>query len=93
MLEAGSDARIRNKGGLTPSQLCDPSDVESKRVLQDAVEVGMNEGDFIVDERDLASGGEEDDVGSASDSDFDPEEYRREKERREKRGGGEGQPF
>ncbi|CAG8983431.1 hypothetical protein HYALB_00000600 [Hymenoscyphus albidus] len=89
MLEAGSDPRIRNKGGLTATQLCDPSDVEIKRLLQDALEVEQNDGDFIVDEGDLASGGEED-VGSASDSDSDPEEYQREKEGREKaRKGGE----
>jgi hypothetical protein len=93
MLEAGSDPRIRNKGGLTPAQLCDPSDTESKRLLNDALAVEMNAGDFIVDQGDIASGGEEDDAGSASDSDFDPEEYRREKARREQGKVRNGAPF
>jgi ankyrin repeat protein len=93
MTEAGSDPRIRNKGGLTPAQLCDPSDTESKRLLNDALDVGMNSGDYIVDQGDIASGGEEEDAGSASDSDFDPEEYAREKARREPGNGRNGAPF
>ncbi|KAG9233375.1 putative ankyrin repeat-containing protein [Amylocarpus encephaloides] len=82
MLEAGSDARIRNQGGLTPAQLCDPSDTESKRLLTDAIDVGMGAGDYIVDDTDLADIVDDGDAGSGSDSDFDPEEYRREKKRR-----------
>ncbi|KAH8597924.1 hypothetical protein B0O99DRAFT_507766 [Bisporella sp. PMI_857] len=50
MIEAGNDARIKNKHHLTPAMLA---------------------------EADLP----DDYAGSASDSDFDPEEYRRERER------------
>ena len=82
MIEAGSDPRIRNKASLTPSQLVDPRNGKLRLLLQDAVDINRDTGDFVVDD-DLADGGEEEDVGSASDSDFDPEEYRREKERRE----------
>ncbi|EHL01039.1 putative Ankyrin repeat-containing protein [Glarea lozoyensis 74030] len=55
---------------------------ELKELLNNALDIDLNNGDFIVDQGDIASGGE-DDAGSASDSDFDPEEYQREKARRE----------
>jgi hypothetical protein len=86
MIEAGSDPRIRNKANLTPYQLTDPRNEKLKQQLQDAVDITQNQGDFIVDERE-EEGEEEvadDYAGSGSDSDFDPEEYKREKERREK---------
>lgn len=86
MIEAGSDPRIRNKANLTPYQLTDPRNTALKQQLQDAVDIVQNQGDFIVDAEEGGEEGEEDDdyAGSASDSDFDPEEYKREKERREK---------
>jgi len=88
MIEAGSDPRLKNKANLTPYQLVDPRNEKLRQQLQDAVDVTQNQGDYIEDdgndERDFAGVDGEDDVGSASDSDFDPEEYRREKERREK---------
>lgn len=88
MTEAGSDARIRNKAKLTAAQLCDPRNDSLKRQLEDAVEIEQNQGDFV-SERDLVGLEERDDdgdVGSASDSDFDPEEYKREQERRRREG-------
>lgn len=97
MIEAGSDPRLRNKANLTPYQLVDPRNEKLRGQLMDAVDVVQNQGDYI----DVEEGGYEDDgeegegdVGSASDSDFDPEEYRREVERRKeakksaKEGGG-----
>lgn len=91
MIEAGSDARIRNKAKLTAAQLVDPSNVHLRKQLEDAVESG----DFIGDDggRDALGLEEKDesedgDVGSASDSDFDEEEYKRERERRRKVGNG-----
>ena len=79
MLEAGSDARIRNKANLTPQQLVDPRNVALKNQLEDAVMAELNKGDFVEDEE----GDEELEEGYVgSDSDFDPEEYERERERR-----------
>lgn len=82
MIEAGSDPRIKNKAHLTPYTLTDPTNVTIRNQLQDAVDIMQNQGDFAED------GGEEeqedlpdDYAGSASDSDFDPEEYKRERER------------
>ncbi|KAE9380362.1 hypothetical protein N431DRAFT_361961 [Stipitochalara longipes BDJ] len=84
MVEAGSDPRIRNKANLTPYQLTDPRNAALKQQLQDAIDIVQNQGDYIVEEEG-GEGGEEDDyAGSGSDSDFDPEEYKREKERRDK---------
>jgi ankyrin repeat protein len=87
MIEAGSDPRIRNKANLTPLQLVDPRNSELRGQLQDALDVMLSQGDYIVDDEEEVDGvDEEGDVGSASDSDFDIEEYKREKERR--KGGG-----
>ncbi|KAH6667536.1 putative ankyrin repeat-containing protein [Halenospora varia] len=75
MTEAGSDPRIRNKAHLTAAQLCDPKLASLKNLLNDALDIVQNQGDFVVDEGDLAGGdyaGEEGDVGSGSD--FDEEE-------------------
>ncbi|KAK2628113.1 hypothetical protein QTJ16_002759 [Diplocarpon rosae] len=91
MIEAGSDPRLRNKANLTPYQLVDPRNEKLRQQLQDAVDVAQNQGDYILDgendERDFKEAvGEENDAGSASDSDFDPEEYSREQEKRRKAG-------
>ena len=85
MIEAGSDPRIRNKANLTPYQLVDPRNAELRQQLQDALDVMQSQGDYVVDDEEEGVD-EEGDVGSASDSDFDLEEYKREKERR--KGGG-----
>ena len=82
MTEAGSDPRIKNAANLTPYQLVDPTNVALRQQLQDAADIMQNAGDFVGPEEEEA--GEElpdDYAGSASDSDFDPEEFRRERER------------
>src|SRR5277367_4836230 len=83
MTEAGNDPRIKNKAKLTPYQLTDPRNEKLRQQLMDAVDIMQNAGDFIVAD----DGGEEEELdddyaGSASDSDFDPEEFKREQERR-----------
>lgn len=85
MTEAGSDPRIRNRANLTPYQLIDPTNTKLRQQLQDAVDVMLNKGDFV--EEGGEDGEEEEELGddyagSASDSDFDPEEYRREREKK-----------
>ncbi|PVH88918.1 hypothetical protein DL98DRAFT_508778 [Cadophora sp. DSE1049] len=85
MIEAGSDPRLRNKANLTPYQLVDPRNEKLRQQLQDAVDVVQNQGDYIEDVEEGGydgADGDDGDAGSASDSDFDPEEYRREMERR-----------
>lgn len=83
MTEAGSDPRVRNKARLTPYDLTDPTNTSLRRQLQDAADAVLNQGDFV----DVAAGEKaeeelpDDYAGSASDSDFDPEEYKRERER------------
>ena len=94
MTDAGSDAAIRNKARLTPSQLIDPRLPDLKRQLDDAVESqkeevvdkGLSKHELKELEREQAEQ-EAGDVGSGSDSDYDVEEYRREKERRKADGG------
>ena len=83
MIDAGSDPRIRNKAQLTPYSLTDPRNEKLRNQLVDAVDIMQNQGDFIVAEGE----GEEEELdddyaGSASDSDFDPEEFKKEQERR-----------
>ncbi|KAH7409404.1 hypothetical protein BKA64DRAFT_664855 [Cadophora sp. MPI-SDFR-AT-0126] len=90
MIEAGSDPRLRNKANLTPYQLVDPRNEKLRQQLQDAVDVVQNQGDYIEDVEEGGydgPDGDDGDAGSASDSDFDPEEYRREMERRKGKGG------
>jgi len=84
MLEAGSDPRIRNKARLTPYDLTDPSNVALRKQLADAVDIMQNAGDFVVDDESSIREVEDENLGdgSASDSDFDPEDFRKEKERR-----------
>jgi hypothetical protein len=97
MIDAGSDPRIRNKAQLTPYSLTDPRNEKLRNQLVDAVDIMQNAGDFVEkDEVDFGGDAEEefsdDYAGSASDSDFDPEEYKRERER-EKKTGREGMGF
>lgn len=86
MIEAGSDPRLKNKAKLTPYQLTDPNNKKLRQQLIDAVDIMQNQGDYIVAEEGGADGAEEefDDnyAGSASDSDFDPEEFKKEQQRR-----------
>ena len=93
MTDAGSDARLKNKASLTAAQIIDPRLPELKRQLEEAaesqreevVEKGLSKHELAALEREQAE--EEADVGSGSDSDFDPEEYKREKARRAAEGG------
>lgn len=85
MIDAGSDPRVRNKAMLTPAQLVDPSNTVLRRQLQDAIEITQNAGDFV----DADDDGVEEEQGipeeyEGSDSDFDPEEFKREVERRKR---------
>ena len=84
MCEAGNDPRIRNKAKLTPYQLTDPNNTKLRQQLMDAVDIMQNQGDFVVADEGVDGEEELDDdyAGSGSDSDFDPEEFKREQERR-----------
>jgi negative regulator of genetic competence, sporulation and motility len=92
MLEAGSNPRIKNKGGLTPLQLVDPRNEGLKEVIRKHEYAALNAGDFV--SADEVQGGkglldaaarrqeeEEDEDGEFSGSD---EEERAEWERRRK---------
>jgi hypothetical protein len=80
MTEAGNDPRVKNKAKLTPYQLTDPRNTALRQQLMDAVDIMQNQGDYIVAEEEEEL--DDDYAGSASDSDFDPEEFKREQERR-----------
>ncbi|KAK4218995.1 hypothetical protein QBC37DRAFT_166009 [Rhypophila decipiens] len=47
MLEAGSNPRVKNKGGLTPLQLVDPRNTSLKEVIQKHEYASLNAGDFV----------------------------------------------
>ncbi|KAH6628263.1 hypothetical protein F5144DRAFT_613963 [Chaetomium tenue] len=47
MLEAGSSARIKNRGGLTPLQLVDPRNEGLKEVIRKHEYAALNAGDFV----------------------------------------------
>lgn len=47
MLEAGSNPRVRNKGGLTAYQLVDPSNVELRDVIRRSEFASQNVGDYV----------------------------------------------
>jgi hypothetical protein len=86
MVDAGSDPRIRNSAQLTPAQLVDPSNTALRQQLQDAIEIALNAGDFVAADDEAVEEEEEEipDEYEGSDSDFDPEEFKREVERRKK---------
>ncbi|KAG8405634.1 hypothetical protein J3459_021588 [Metarhizium acridum] len=76
MLEAGSNPRVRNKGGLTALQLVDPRNVELRQLIQQHEYTNQNAGDFItVDASAAHSRGNSNDrvaaVGQQSDGDDD----------------------
>ncbi|PQE21255.1 hypothetical protein CJF32_00006412 [Rutstroemia sp. NJR-2017a WRK4] len=91
MVEAGTDPRIRNKASLTPAELADPSNVELRKYLEGACKEFENEVRkdevFLDFADDLGDAGDDDagSVGSASDSDFDQEEYKRVREEEKKK--------
>ncbi|KAM7201894.1 hypothetical protein V8F20_004602 [Naviculisporaceae sp. PSN 640] len=47
MLEAGSNPRVKNKGGLTALQLVDPRNTGLKEVIQKHEYASLNAGDFV----------------------------------------------
>lgn len=47
MLEAGSNTRTKNKGGLTPLQLVDPRNKELRELIQKHEYTSLNAGDFV----------------------------------------------
>ncbi|KAK4229978.1 hypothetical protein QBC38DRAFT_441447 [Podospora fimiseda] len=47
MLEAGSNPRIKNKGGLTPLQLVDPRNEALKELIRKHEYANLNAGDFV----------------------------------------------
>lgn len=47
MLEAGSNPRIKNKGGLTAYQLVDPTNTELRDLIQRQQYAVQNAGDFV----------------------------------------------
>ncbi|TQV93427.1 ankyrin repeat domain-containing protein [Cordyceps javanica] len=53
MLEAGSNPRVRNKGGLTPGQLVDPANAELRALIDRHQYASQNAGDFV----ELSGGG------------------------------------
>ncbi|KAM0513057.1 hypothetical protein ACHAPE_008265 [Trichoderma viride] len=57
MLEAGSNPRIKNKGGLTAAQLVDPRNQELRDLIQKHLYASQNAGDFIVSSSVAAPGG------------------------------------
>lgn len=48
MLEAGSNPRLKNKGGLTAFQLVDPRNVALRELIQKHEYAILNRGDFVV---------------------------------------------
>ncbi|PFH59407.1 hypothetical protein XA68_12437 [Ophiocordyceps unilateralis] len=62
MLEAGSNPRVRNKGGLTPVQLIDPDNAELRDVVMKHDFATQNAGDFVtLDQEAELSGSDEED--------------------------------
>ncbi|CAN8100242.1 unnamed protein product [Discula destructiva] len=47
MLEAGSNPRVKNKGGLTPFQLVDPRNAPLRELIQKHEYAILNRGDFV----------------------------------------------
>ncbi|KJZ75892.1 hypothetical protein HIM_04716 [Hirsutella minnesotensis 3608] len=98
MLEAGSNPRVRNKGGLTPIQLVDPANRELRELLQKHEFTSQNAGDFVSVDGPLKPASQSSAVavaldGARDDSDDDAEfsgsddEERAEWERRRKEKG------
>lgn len=99
MLEAGSNPRLKNKGGLTPLQLVDPRNESLKEVIRrheyaslnagdfvDASEVSVQGGQGVLGEADGEQGEEDEDAEfSGSDEEERAEWERRRKESRAKR--------
>ena len=93
MLEAGSNPRVKNKGGLTAYQLVDPANTDLRDLIQRKEYAKLNQGDFITVEAPTKGAPalpteeseDEDDDGEFSGSD-DEERAEWERRRKEKRG-------
>ncbi|CAI6093908.1 unnamed protein product [Clonostachys chloroleuca] len=95
MLEAGSNPRVKNKGGLTAVQLVDPTNNELKDVIRKHEFASLNAGDYVNVEDDKPKGKkgaaahvqpeESDDDAEFSGSD-EEERIEFERRRKEKRG-------
>lgn len=68
MIDCGSDPRITNKANLTPYQLTDPKNTALRSVIQEAMDLEYNKGDFILEDTN-ADNSEQSGPGSASESD------------------------
>lgn len=101
MLEAGSNPRAKNKGGLTPLQLVDPRNEGLREVIRKHEYASLNQGDFVPASEVSVQGGqgvlggevigadaqeEEDDEAEFSGSD-DEERAEWERRRKERRAG------
>lgn len=64
MLEAGSNPRVKNKGGLTPFQLVDPRNAALRDLIQKHEYAILNRGDFV---QAAAAGGQSNGAASARD--------------------------
>lgn len=100
MLEAGSNPRLKNKGGLTAFQLVDPRNTALRELIQKHEYAILNRGDFVQQQQQQQQGGNGDagrggvgasailDVEEASDDDAEfsgsDDEERAEWERRRK---------
>lgn len=47
MLEAGSNPRVKNKGGLTPFNLVDPANPDLRQLIRKHEYAALNAGDFV----------------------------------------------
>ncbi|KAK4239744.1 hypothetical protein C8A03DRAFT_32193 [Achaetomium macrosporum] len=98
MLEAGSNPRIKNKGGLTPLQLVDPRNEGLKEVIRKHEYAALNAGDFVsadevkggkgllAGQQAQADGGEEEDEDAEFSGSDEEERAEWERRRRVKRG-------
>lgn len=57
MLEAGSNPRAKNKGGLTPFQLVDPRNTGLRELIQKHEYAILNRGDFVQQEQSSGENG------------------------------------
>ncbi len=87
MLEAGSNPRIKNRGGLTVYQLVDPRNKELRDLIQKQEYAMLNAGDFVEPsgrEQVVQQGGGNQDSDEDAEFSGSDEEERAEWERRRK---------
>ncbi|KAB5560015.1 hypothetical protein GE09DRAFT_1220678 [Coniochaeta sp. 2T2.1] len=92
MLEAGSNTRVKNKGGLTPLMLVDPRNEGLKEVIRRSEYAELNKGDFVgvgevnmqAQDGVVAQGQEEEEVDDDAEFSGSDDEERAEWERRRK---------